>query len=52
MRKEILYDPTTQGSFRMMFGFKQPSCYRHQKWVSIAKVKNTAASRRLKAQLT
>ena len=35
MKKEELYDPATVGTFRMMFGFKQPSVYRHQKWVSI-----------------
>jgi|TARA_R110002167_G_scaffold182479_1_gene382851 hypothetical protein len=51
MKKEIMYDPVAQGSFRMMFGFKQPSCYRHAKWVSIAKVKNTEASRRLKTKV-
>jgi hypothetical protein len=41
--KDKLYDPVKTGSFRMMFGFKQPSCYKHQKWVSIAKVRVTNA---------
>jgi hypothetical protein len=39
MKKEELYDPVKTGSFRMMFGFKQPSTYRPQKWVSIKKPK-------------
>ena len=39
MKKEELYDPVKTGSFRMMFGFKQPSTYLHQKWVSIKKPK-------------
>jgi hypothetical protein len=39
MNKEKLYCPDKQGSFRMMFGFKQPSTYRPQKWVSIKKPK-------------
>mgnify|MGYP006119072375 CR=1 FL=1 len=42
--KDKLYDPVNTGSFKMMFGFKQPSCYRHQKWVSIAKTRVTKAS--------
>jgi len=46
MKKEVLYDPVTQGSFKMMFGFNQPSCYRHQKWVSIARTRVTKASLR------
>ena len=29
MKKEILYDPVKTGSFRMMFGFKQPEVYRY-----------------------
>jgi len=39
MNKEKLYCPDKQGSFRMMFGFPQPSTYRPQKWVSIKKPK-------------
>lgn len=39
MKKEELYDPVKTGSFQMMFGFPQPSTYRHQKWVSIKKPK-------------
>lgn len=39
MNKEKLYCPDKQGSFRMMFGFPQPSKYRPQKWVSIKKPK-------------
>jgi len=39
MKKEELYDPVKTGSFRMMFGFPQPSTYRPQKWVSIKKPK-------------
>jgi len=39
MKKEELYDPEKIGSFQMMFGFPQPSTYRHQKWVSIRKTK-------------
>ena len=39
MKKEIMYDPVAQGSFRMMFGFKQPSTYRHQKWVKVERTK-------------
>ena len=39
MKKEELYDPVKVGSFQMMFGFKQPSTYRPQKWVSIRKPK-------------
>jgi hypothetical protein len=39
MKNEELYDPVKTGSFRMMFGFQQPSTYRPQKWVSIRKPK-------------
>lgn len=39
MKKEELYDPEKTGSFRMMFGFQQPSTYRPQKWVSIRRPK-------------
>ena len=39
MKKEELYDSVKTGSFRMMFGFPQPSTYRPQKWVSIRKPK-------------
>ena len=39
MKKEELNDPVKTGSFRMMFGFQQPSKYRPQKWVSIKKLK-------------
>jgi len=39
MKKEKLYDPEKTGSFVMMFGFKQPSTYRPNKWVSIRKPK-------------
>jgi hypothetical protein len=39
MKKVELYDPVKTGSFRMMFGFQQPSTYRPQKWVSIRKPK-------------
>ena len=39
MKKEELYDPEKTGSFVMMFGFKQPSTYRPNKWVSIRKTK-------------
>jgi hypothetical protein len=39
MKKEELYDPEKTGSFRMMFGFQQPSTYRPNKWVSIRKPK-------------
>ena len=46
--KEKLYCPDTVGSFRMMFGFRQPSNYYRGKWKSIAKVKVTEASLRQK----
>ena len=39
MKKEELYDPVKTGSFQMMFGFKQPSTYRHQKWVKVERTK-------------
>ena len=39
MKKEKFYNPEKTGSFRMMFGFQQPSTYRPQKWVSIRKTK-------------
>ena len=39
MKKEELYDPVKTGSFRMMFGFPQPSKYLPKKWVSIKKPK-------------
>ena len=39
MKKEKFYNPEKTGSFRMMFGFQQPSTYRPQKWVSIKKPK-------------
>jgi hypothetical protein len=41
MKKQKLYDPEKTGSFVMMFGFKQPSTYRPNKWVSIRKTKLT-----------
>jgi|TARA_R110001592_G_scaffold7761_1_gene43105 hypothetical protein len=39
MKKEKLYNPEKTDSFVMMFGFKQPSTYRPNKWVSIKKTK-------------
>lgn len=39
MKKEIMYDPEKDGSFKMMFGFQQPGIYRPKKWLSIKKVK-------------
>ena len=39
MKKEKLYNPEKTDSFVMMFGFKQPSTYRKNKWVSIKKTK-------------
>ena len=39
MNKEELYDPVKTGSFKMMFGFPQPSKYLLKKWVSIKKPK-------------
>ena len=39
MKKEKMYDPEKVGSFRMMFGFKQPDKYLPKKWVSIRKPK-------------
>ena len=39
MKKEELYDPVNTGSFRMMFGFEQPSRYITRKWKSIKKPK-------------
>lgn len=44
MKKEKMYDPEKQGTFRMMFGFKQPTNYIPNKWKSIAKVRVTKAS--------
>ena len=46
MKKEELYDPVKTGSFRMMFGFKQPSGYKVNKWKSIARVRTTQSSLR------
>ena len=43
MKKEELYDPVKTGSFRMMFGFKQPINYIPQKWKSIDKERVTKA---------
>jgi len=37
MKKPLLYSPENTGSFRMMFGFKQPTTYYKVK--SIAKVR-------------
>lgn len=48
--KEKLYCPDTVGSFRMMFGFRQPSSYYKNKWKSIAKVRVTEASLRKKSK--
>ena len=39
MNKEKLYDPVNTGSFRMMFGFEQPSRYITRKWKPIKKPK-------------
>jgi len=46
MKKEKLYNPDTQGTYKMMFGFNQPLGYRVKKWKSKAKVRTTAASLR------
>jgi len=48
--KEKTYCPDTVGSFRMMFGFKQPTSYYKNKWKSIAKVRVTEASLRQKSR--
>tara|TARA_R110001599_G_scaffold322764_1_gene534090 strand:- start:1414 stop:1569 length:156 start_codon:yes stop_codon:yes gene_type:complete len=45
MNKDKLYDPVKIGSFQMMFGFKQPTTYYKNKWVSIAKVRITESSK-------
>ena len=39
MNKEELYDPVKTGSFRMMFGFPQPSKYLPKKWIPIERTK-------------
>ncbi len=39
MKKEELYDPVKIGSFRMMFGFPQPSKYLPKKWIPIERTK-------------
>ena len=39
MKKEKLYDPEKVGSFRMMFGFKQPDKYLPKKWVKVERTK-------------
>ena len=39
MKKQKFYCPETQGTFQMMFGFKQPSTYRKQKWVKVERTK-------------
>tara|TARA_R110000772_G_scaffold129912_1_gene238120 strand:+ start:1604 stop:1738 length:135 start_codon:yes stop_codon:yes gene_type:complete len=40
MKKEKMYCPRTMGTFKMMFGFPQPTPYRPNKWKSIAKNKD------------
>jgi len=37
--KEKMYDPVNKGSFRMMFGFAQPSKYLPKKWIPIERTK-------------
>ena len=46
MKKSILYSPENTGSFQMMFGFKQPTTYYKNKWISIAKVRTTESSKK------
>tara|TARA_R110000824_G_scaffold64494_1_gene168492 strand:- start:306 stop:461 length:156 start_codon:yes stop_codon:yes gene_type:complete len=45
MKKDKLYDPVKTGSFQMMFGFKQPTTYYKNKWISVAKVRTTESSK-------
>ena len=37
--KIAMYDPEKVGSFEMMFGFKQPTTYRPNKWIPISERK-------------
>jgi|TARA_R110001632_G_scaffold161505_1_gene279912 hypothetical protein len=45
MKKDKLYNPDTQGTFRMMFGFKMPNGYKVNKWVKVPRTRDFDTSK-------